>query len=153
MTYDVRATVSALHAQGTLRIELQTAAEFADAAMARIQEMFGDFLAHGPTQEELDNSKMYLLGNAALNSASNAQILRQLFSIGASNLPLELDFSAQKAQELSLESVKKALNQHFNAQGWSAVILGPTTHQLALPSPDESASNGMCRATGDFVAS
>lgn len=153
LTYDVQASISALQAQGTLTIDLQTRPELADATVARIKEMFGDFLAYGPTQEELDNTKTRLTGSAPLNSASNAQILGQLHSISAHNLPLELDSSTETALELNLESVKTALNQHFDAQGWSAVILGPKTNQEPLPSPIESAANAMCRASGDFVAS
>ncbi|MNX94914.1 hypothetical protein D3C86_1271620 [compost metagenome] len=115
--------------------------------------MFQDFLIHGPTQKELDDTKTWLAGRAPLTSASNAQIVRQLLAIGVNDLPLDLDFSSQTAQKLNVDSVKKALNQHLDAERWNVVILGPTTDQQPLPTPIESAANTMCRATTEFVAS
>ena len=98
LTYDVQAVASALQAQGTLIIELQTRAEFADAVLARSKEMFRDFLSQGPTREELESSQLRLTGNASLHSASNAQILQRLYDINLNNLPLDLGFYAQQAQ-------------------------------------------------------
>lgn len=115
--------------------------------------MFRDFLIHGPTQKELDDTKTWLAGSAPLRSASNAQIVRRLLDIGVHDLPLDLDFSTQRAQELNLDAVKKALNQHLDAERWNTVILGPTTNQQPLPNPVQSEANTMCRATTEFVAS
>ncbi|KAB0486303.1 zinc protease [Pseudomonas reinekei] len=153
MTYDVQARLSTLQAQSTLVIELQTRPELADAALAHIKGMFRDFLIHGPTQKELDDTKTWLAGSAPLRSASNAQIVRRLLDIGVHDLPLDLDFSTQRAQELNLDAVKKALNQHLDAERWNTVILGPTTNQQPLPNPVQSEANTMCRATTEFVAS
>ena len=153
MTYDVQARLSTHQTQGSQVIELQTRPELADAALTHIKGMFQDFLIHGPTQKELDDTKTWLAGRAPLTSASNAQIVRQLLAIGVNDLPLDLDFSSQTAQKLNVDSVKKALNQHLDAERWNVVILGPTTDQQPLPTPIESTANTMCRATTEFVAS
>jgi zinc protease len=152
LTYDVQARLSALQAQGILVIELQTRPEVADAVLTKIREMYRDFLNHGPTQKELDDSKTRLAGSAPLDSTTNAQIVRQLRDIGINDLPLELDFSTQKALELNLESVKNALNRHLDNERWNTVILGPKTDQQPLPDPIESAANATCRSTDEFVA-
>jgi zinc protease len=153
LTYHVEADLSALQAQGLLTIRLQTPPEQADAVLAHIKTMFSDFLAQGPTQEELDDSQQQLAGSAPLNSATNAQILNQLYAISAHNLPLDLDFATQAALKLNLASIKTALNRHYHAEQWRVVILGPKADQQPLPPPIESATNSMCRAPDEIVAS
>lgn len=153
LTYHVDADLSALQAQGLLTIKLQTRPEQADAVLAHIKTMFSDFLTQGPTQQELEDSQQRLAGSAPLNSATNMQILRQLHAISAHNLPLDLDFATQAALKLNLISIKTALNRHYHADQWRAVILGPKTDQQPLPAPGESATNAMCRVPGEIVAS
>lgn len=153
LTYHVKADLSALQAQGLLTIELQTRPEQADAVLAHIKTMFSDFLTQGPTQQELEDIQLEMTGSAPLNSATNVQILRQLQTISAHNLPLDLDFATQAALKLNLVSIKTALNQHYHPEQWRVVILGPKTEQQPLPAPSESATNAMCRAPGEIVAS
>ncbi len=153
LTYHVEADLSALQAQGSLTIELQTRPEQTDAVLAHIKTMFTDFLAQGPTQQELADTQQQLTGSAPLNSATNAQILRQLHAIGAHNLPLDLDFATQAALKLNLVSIKSALNRHYHADQWRVVILGLKTDQQPLPAPSESATNSMCRVPDKIVAS
>ncbi|MBI3905041.1 M16 family metallopeptidase [Pseudomonas sp. GL-RE-26] len=153
LTYHVKADLSALQAQGLLTIELQTRPEQADAVLAHIKTMFSDFLAQGPTRQELEDSQQQLTGSAPLNSVTNMQILRQLYAISVHNLPLDLDFATQAALKLSPASIKSALNRHHHADQWRVVILGPKTDQQPLPAPSESATNAMCRMPGENVAS
>lgn len=153
LTYHVEAVLSVIQAQGLLTIQLQTRPEQADAVLDHIKTMFSDFLAQGPTQQELDDTQQQLAGSAPLDSASNAQILSQLHDINAHNLPLELDFSTQAALNLNLASIKSSLNRHFHADQWRAVLLGPKTDQQPLPAPSESATNAICRAPDEIVAS
>jgi zinc protease len=153
LTYDVQAGLSTLQAQGIMTIELQTRPEVADGVMTKIKEMSRDFLIHGPTQEELDDTKTRLAGSAPLNSTTNTQIVGQLRDIAVNDLPLSLDFSTEKALALDLASVKNALIRHLDSEQWSTVILGPKADQQPLPAPMESAANGICRETDEIVAS
>lgn len=153
LTYHVESDLSALQAHAALSIELQTRPEQADAVVTHIKTMFSDFLAQGPTQQELDDIQQHLAGSAPLGRATNAQILGQLHNIGVHDLPLDLDFSTQAALKLNPASIKNALNRHHHAEQWRVVILGPKTDQQSLPAPSESATNTMCRAPGKIVAS
>ncbi|OXR31638.1 insulinase family protein [Pseudomonas umsongensis] len=153
LTYDVQAGLSTLQAQGIMTIELQTRPEVADGVMTKIKEMSRDFLIHGPTQEELDDTKTRLAGSAPLNSTTNTQIVGQLRDIAVNDLPLSLDFSTEKALALDLASVKNALIRHLDSEQWSTVILGPKADQQPLPAPMESAADGICRETDEIVAS
>lgn len=153
LTYDVDADLSSLQAKGILTINLQTRPEQADAVLAHIKTMFSDFLAQGPTQQELDDIQQYLAGSAPLGRATNAQILSRLHSISTHDLPLDLDFTTQAALKLNPASIKSALNRHHHADQWRVVILGPKTDQQPLPAPIESTTNAMCRAPEEIVAS
>lgn len=153
LTYDVYAGITPLQAQEILAIELQIRPNLADAVLARIKEMFEEFLTDGPTQKELDNAQLRLTGSEPLKTSSNRQILARLYDIGVNDLALELDYSTQKTLELSLQSVKNALNRHYDAQRWHVVILGPTIDQEPLPTFTQSEANAMCRANDEFVAS
>jgi zinc protease len=153
LTYHVEADLSSLQAKGILSINLQTRPDQADAVLGHIKSMFSDFLAQGPTQQELDDIQQHLAGSAPLGRATNAQILSRLHNISIHNLPLDLDFSIQAALELNLASVKNALKRHHHADQWRVVILGPKTDQQALPAPIESTTNAMCRAPEEIVAS
>lgn len=153
LTYNVESDLSALQAHAALNIELQTRPEQADAVVAHIKTMFSDFLAQGPTQQELDDIQQHLAGSAPLGRATNAQILSQLHNIGAHDLPLDLDFSTQAALKLNLASIKNALNRHHHADQWRVVILGPKTDQQPLSAPIESATSARCRAPDEIVAS
>ena len=153
LTYHVAADLSFLQAKGILSIDLQTRPEQADAVLAHIKTMFSDFLAQGPTQQELDDIRQHLAGSMPLSRATNAQILSRLHTISLHNLPLDLDFSAQAALELNLASINSALKRHHHADQWRVVILGPKSDQQPLPTPIESTTNAMCRAPAEIVAS
>jgi zinc protease len=152
LTYNVEADLQTPQAQGLLTIELPTQPEQADAVLAHIKTMFSDFLAHGPSQQELEDSQQRLIGSAPLNSATNAQILRQVYAISAHNLPLELDFATKEALKLNPASIKTALNRHYHSGQWHAVILGPKADQQPLQAASESATNAMCRVPDEIVA-
>lgn len=153
LTYHVDAKVSSLQATGMLTIDLQTSPEQADAVLAHIKSMFSDFIAQGPTTEELEGIQQQLAGSAPMDRATNAQILRELHAINVHDLPLDLDFSTQAALKLDLASIKSALNRHYHADQWQAVILGPKADQQPLPAPTESTTNAMCRAPDEIMAS
>lgn len=115
--------------------------------------MYRDYLQTGPTQQELDDTLRQLRSNAALNSASNSQILARLVDINQHSLPLDLDFSVEQAQGLTVAQVKDALNRHFDPDQWSVVTVGPTVEQQPLPLPADDVPQSMCRAETGIVAS
>ena len=153
LTYSVAMGNTAWQGRGPFGIYVQTRPEFSTGTLKLIQDMFRDYLATGPTEQELDDAKRILAGSSPLDSASNAQILSRLVDISLNNLPLDLDFSVQQAQQLTIEDIRTALNKHFGADQWTVVTLGPTVEQQALPDPVKPAEQSMCRVTSEFRTS
>ncbi|UWF49023.1 insulinase family protein [Pseudomonas sp. N3-W] len=153
LTYTAQLNTTLWQAASNTVINLKTSPQFSEGVVTRVQSMYRDYAQTGPTQQELDNTLRQLRSSAALNSASNAQILARLVDINQYDLPLDLDFSIEQAQKLTVEQVKAALNRHLSAVQWTVVTEGPSVAQQPLPLPAPETSKGMCRAETGFVAS
>jgi zinc protease len=153
LTYAVQLNTSLWKAGSLAIIRLKTRPQFSEGAVQLVQSMYRDYLQTGPTQQELDDTLRQLRSSAALSSASNEQILARLVEINQHDLPLDLDFSVETAQGLTLAQINAALNRHFDADHWSVVTIGPTVEQQPLPLPTTEAPQSMCRAEPGFVAS
>jgi len=136
LTYGIYSGFSAMQARGPFMINLQTRAELSEGALTLVQEILRDYLANGPTQKELDDAKRELAGSFPLSTASNADIVGQLGSMGFYDLPLSYleDFMAQ-IQALSVEQVRTAMAKHLNPAAMLIVSAGPTVAQQPLPPP------------------
>ncbi|MBB2496893.1 M16 family metallopeptidase [Aquipseudomonas ullengensis] len=138
LTYGVYSGFSAMQARGPFMISLQTRAELSDGTLKLVQDLLHDYLASGPTEQELDNAKRELAGSFPLSTASNADIVGQLGAMGFYDLPLSYleDFVAQ-VQALDVAQVKAAMAKHLNPDALVIVTAGPTVAQKELPPPTD----------------
>lgn len=138
LTYGIYSGFSPMRAEGPFMINLQTRAELAEGTLELVQQLVADFLANGPSEAELERSKREIAGSFPLSTASNADIVGQLGSIGFYDLPLTYleDFMAQ-VQTLSVEQVREAMNRHLQADGFVIVTAGPNVEQQPLPPPSD----------------
>ena len=141
LTYGVYSGFSPMQARGPFMINLQTRAELSEGTLQLVQDILRQYLAEGPTQQELDNAKRETAGSFPMSTASNADIVGQLGAIGFYDLPLTQleDFMAQ-VQEQTVDSVKAALQKHLSAEDLLIVSAGPTVAQEALPAPSDNRS-------------
>ena len=138
LTYGVYSAFSAMQARGPFMINLQTRAELSEGTLELVQGILRDYLASGPTQQELDDAKREMLGSFPLTTASNADIVGQLGAMGFYDLPLTyLDDFMAEVQALSVEQVKAAMNRHLDADQLVIVTAGPTVAQKPLPPPTD----------------
>ncbi|MGV8842980.1 MAG: M16 family metallopeptidase [Pseudomonas sp.] len=138
LTYGVYSGFSAMQARGPFTISLQTRADQSVGTLALVQQLLRDYLASGPTQQELDDAKRQLAGSYPLSTASNADIVGQLGVIGFYDLPLNhLEAFMEQLQALSLEQVKTAMAKHLSTDDFVIVTAGPTVAQKALPPPTD----------------
>ncbi|MCE5361909.1 M16 family metallopeptidase [Pseudomonas anguilliseptica] len=139
LTYGVYSGFSAMQARGPFMINLQTRAELSDGTLQLVKSMLADFIAHGPTTDELNNAKRELAGSFPLSTASNAAIVGQLGSMGFYDLPLSyLEDFMRDVQALSVEQVKAAMAKHLNPDALVIVTAGPTVAQKELPPPTDT---------------
>ncbi|HUE90940.1 pitrilysin family protein [Pseudomonas sp.] len=138
LTYGVYSGFSAMQARGPFMINLQTRAELSDGTLELVKGMLGEFISSGPTEDELHNAKRELAGSFPLSTASNADIVGQLGSIGFYDLPLSyLEDFMRDVQALSVEQVKAAMARHLDPEALVIVTAGPTVEQKELPPPSD----------------
>ena len=138
LTYGVYSGFSAMQARGPFMVNLQTRAELSEGTLALVKQLLADYLRDGPTQQELDSAKRELAGSFPLSTASNADIVGQLASMGFYDLPLSyLDDFMSDVQSLTTEQVKAAMARHLDPEAMVVVTAGPTVPQKELPPPTE----------------
>ncbi|MDO9619659.1 MAG: pitrilysin family protein [Pseudomonas sp.] len=139
LTYGVYSGFSAMQARGPFMITLQTRAELSDGTLQLVKSMLADFIANGPTADELNNAKRELAGSFPLSTASNAAIVGQLGSMGFYDLPLSyLEDFMRDVEALSVEQVKAAMAKHLNPDALVIVTAGPSVAQKELPPPTDN---------------
>ncbi|MBD9413808.1 insulinase family protein [Pseudomonas sp. PDM16] len=138
LTYGIYSGFSAMQARGPFMINLQTRAELSEGTLKLVQDILGSYLANGPTQKEMDDAKREMVGSFPLTTASNADIVGQLGSMGFYDLPLTyLDDFMSEVQGLSVEQVKAAMAKHLDVNKLVIVTAGPTVEQKPLPPPTD----------------
>ncbi|WP_237046149.1 M16 family metallopeptidase [Aquipseudomonas alcaligenes] len=138
LTYGVYSGFSAMQARGPFMINLQTRAELSEGTLKLVQDILRDYLANGPTQKELDDAKREMVGSFPLTTASNADIVGQLGSMGFYDLPLTyLDDFMSEVQDLTVEQVKAAMARHLDVDKLVIVTAGPSVAQKPLPPPTD----------------
>jgi zinc protease len=139
LTYGVSSGFSAMQARGPFMISLQTRAELSAGTLQLVKDLLRDYLASGPTQEELDNAKRELAGSFPLSTASNAAIVGQLGSMGFYDLPLShLEDFMREVQALTAEQVEAAMAKHLDPEALVIVTAGPSVEQKELPPPTDN---------------
>ncbi|MGB4072600.1 M16 family metallopeptidase [Pseudomonas sp.] len=139
LTYGVYSGFSAMQARGPFMINLQTRAELSAGTLQLVKSMLADFIANGPTEQELNNAKRELAGSFPLSTASNAAIVGQLGSMGFYDLPLSyLEDFMRDVQALNVEQVKAAMAKHLNPEALVIVTAGPSVAQKELPPPSNT---------------
>ena len=138
LTYGVYSGFSPMQARGPFMINLQTRAELSEGTLKLVQDILRDYLANGPTQKELDDAKREMVGSFPLTTASNADIVGQLGSMGFYDLPLTyLDDFMSEVQDLTVEQVKAAMARHLDVDKLVIVTAGPSVAQKPLPPPTD----------------
>ncbi|MCQ9470642.1 MULTISPECIES: M16 family metallopeptidase [Pseudomonas] len=138
LTYSVWSNFKATKAPGVFMIELLTRAEMSENTLKLVQQIVRDFLADGPTQNELDNVKRKIIGSFPLEVAGNGAIGSRLADIGFYDLPISyFDDYMAAIQSLTVEQVRTAMSKHLSADKMIVVTAGPTVPQQELPAPIE----------------
>lgn len=110
--------------EGPFEIGLQTKREQAQEALKVVNDVLAEFLAKGPTEEELTAAKQNLVAGQALRIDSNAKLLGYLSLIGFYGLPLDyLDQFPRKVEQITRDDVKMAFQRHIKPAYLVTVIV------------------------------
>jgi zinc protease len=113
-----------LHA-GAFTIGLQTRPDQADQALLVSREVLARFVAHGPTEDELQAAKANLIGGFALRLDSNRKLLDNVANIAWNNLPLDyLDTWTQRIEKITVPDIRLAFQRKLQPDKMVTVVLG-----------------------------
>lgn len=124
LCYGINSGFKPLQAAGPFLIVLQTRRDQAAKALSLTQQTLKNFLAKGPTTQELQGAKQALIGSFPSSISSNEGILAATEKIGFYQLPLDyLDTYQQKINSVNLEQIRHAY-QRIKPEKMLVVMLG-----------------------------
>ena len=113
-----------LHA-GAFTVSLQTRPDQAAQALDVARTVVKDFVANGPTDDELKAAKDNLIGGFALLIDSNRKLLGNISSIAWNNLPLTyLDTWTEQVGKVTTQDIKAAFAAKLQPDKMVTVVLG-----------------------------
>lgn len=112
---------------GPFVIGMQTRNEASKQALLQTQQVLADYVANGPTEEELEAAKKYITGNFPLRVSSNSDMVGYLAMIGFYDLPLNylLEFN-NNINRVTAAEIKDALTRRIHPEQMITVMVGQT---------------------------
>lgn len=125
LSYSAYSYFQPLRVEGPLVLGLQTKNESRDEALEVLRQVLREFVAEGPTEQELAAAKKHLTGAFPLRLDSNRKIADNLAIIGFYNLPLSyLDDFSRNVEAVTAEQVRDALRRRVHPERMLTVIVG-----------------------------
>jgi zinc protease len=126
--YSVGTGLAAFDHAGLFSGSTATRADRADAALALIESEIKRYAADGPTQQEVDDAKSYLIGSYALRFDSSGAIAGQLLGIQLDNLGIDyVNKRNDLVRAVTVEEVRKAARRIFGNGGLIVTRVGQKT--------------------------
>jgi zinc protease len=135
LAYSAYSTFSALQRKGPFVIGMQTRRDQTEEALKVVDRTLRDFLAKGPTEQELTAAKQNLAGSFPLRIDSNGKILEYLAVIGFYRLPLTyLEDFTKNVERVTAAEVRAAFSRHLDAGRMVTVVVGAAHDKTAAGS-------------------
>jgi zinc protease len=132
LAYSVYSYFMPLKQPGPFQIGLQTRKDQADEALKLVRKTLANFIANGPTEQELLAAKQNIIGGFPLRIDSNRKILGYLSVIGFYNLPLTyLDDFTHNVDKVTVAQIRDAFKRHIDPQAMATVIVGAPDEKTA----------------------
>ncbi|SFV53658.1 Zinc protease-like protein [hydrothermal vent metagenome] len=113
LAYSAYARVSVTHSSSYMSGYLQTKIDSMEDAKKTVNDVIANFVKNGVTQEELDQTKKFLLGSEPLRVETLNQKLYRSFQEYYNNQPLgSSQKELQKIKNLSLDALNKFIKSH-----------------------------------------
>lgn len=125
LSYSVYSYFYPLRMPGPLFIGLQTKNTQRDEALKLVRQVLTDFVAKGPTDQELEAAKKHITGSFPLRLDSNAKIAENLAVIGFYGLPLTyLDDFIPRVEAVTVEQIRNAFRRRVHPDQMVTVTVG-----------------------------
>ncbi|WP_373742133.1 M16 family metallopeptidase [Neisseria sp.] len=124
-TYGAGSSLSPMSEAGPFTIGFATQKANSQAALAAAEAVVKDFIANGPTEEELKQAKANITGGFPLRFDTNAKLLGYLSTIGVHNLPDNwLETYPKAVNALTAADIKNAWQRRVKAENLNVVVVG-----------------------------
>jgi zinc protease len=132
LAYSAYSYFSPMQERGPFVIGLQTRKDQAGEALAVVRATLKEFLANGPTADELQRAKQNLVGGFPLRIDSNRKILDYLGVIGFYHLPLSyLEDFVPNVEKVTLADIRAAFARRVDPAHMVTVVVGVDAATLA----------------------
>lgn len=125
LAYSAYSYFAPMRQKGPFAIGLQTRKDQAAEALAVVRATLREFLAQGPTADELSRAKRNIAGGFPLRIDSNRKILDYLAAIGFYDLPLNyLETFIPNVEKISVNDIRAAFARHVIPERMVTVVVG-----------------------------
>jgi len=132
LAYSAYSYFAPMQERGPFVIGLQTRKDQAGEALAVVRATLADFLAKGPTADELRSAKQNLVGGFPLRIDNNRKILDYLSVIGFYNLPLTyLEDFVPNVEKVTVADIRAAFARRVDPAHMVTVVVGPEAAAIA----------------------
>jgi zinc protease len=122
--YSVYSHFQPLQQPGPFQIGLQTKREQAGDALKVVEEVLAEFLARGPSEDELKAARRNLADGFPLRIDSNRKLLDHIAVIGFYGLPLNyLDEFPRRIEAVTIAEIRAAFQRHIKPEHLVTVIV------------------------------
>ena len=122
--YSVYSHFQPLLQPGPFQIGLQTKREQASDALKVVEEVLAEFLARGPSEDELKAARRNLADGFPLRIDSNRKLLDHIAVIGFYGLPLSyLDEVPRRIEAVTAAEIRAAFQRHIKPEHLVTVIV------------------------------
>ncbi len=125
LTYNAYSYFIPMGRRGPYVLGLQTRNEQAEEALKVLRKTLKDFIAAGPSEEELRFAKQNITGSFPLQIDSNAEKAQYLAMIGFYQLPLDyLETFTAHVKAVTLGQIRRAFQQRINLDKMVTIRVG-----------------------------
>lgn len=123
--YSVYSYFHPMRAEGPFVLGLQTENKSRDAALKLVRQVLEKFIAHGPTDQELQAAKKHLTGSFPLRLDSNRKIADNLAALAFYGLPLNyFDEYIARIEAVTLAQIRDAFKRRVHPDKMLTVTVG-----------------------------
>lgn len=125
LAYDVHSYFLPMRVQGPFMVGCQTKQESAEEALKIMKETVQSFIKEGPTEEELEDAKLNLLGGFPLRFDSNRSIASHVNVIAFYDLPVDhYDQYKKQVEQVTKEDIVDAYKRRIDLEKMATVMVG-----------------------------
>ena len=125
LVYGVSSSFVPMKKPGPFLISLQTRNDQTTEALQVLNKTLADYIAKGPSEEELVAAKKNITGGFAMRFDTNKKLASYVAMIGYYDMPLDyLDTFQAKVDAVSVASIADALKRHVNLSLLQTITVG-----------------------------